>query len=221
MLTRIVAAALLVVACGNDASKQGVEEAQQQAAEEAARKKASAPPPGPKQQPPVPGRAKLKCENVIDAAAYTAALGEKEPLVLVQKSEPETAAACSLIRGGKRPKEAEQKALLKKNGKLGVLPGDPLCNISMFCWTIEEPERFLKQCAQDKDRVEETLGFKACVHIVPTGEADVKLFRFYDDDTRCVIKVSAGPGLVDNELIGKCAKTAHDLIGPTQIAVKV
>ncbi len=220
MLTRIVAAALVVVAC-SDSEKAGVEEAQRQAAEQNAQKKAAEGPRAPTPKPPVMGRAKLKCENVIDANAFTQAMGEKDPLVVVQKSEPEAAASCSLMRGGKRPTPAEQKALLKKNGKLGVLPGDELCNISTFCWTIEDPERLAKQCVLDKDHVEDALGFKACVHVVPTGEADVKRFRFYDEDTRCVIQVRSGPGNVDNELTGKCAKTAHDTIGPAQIAVKL
>ena len=47
----------------------------------------------------------------------------------------------------------------------------------------------------------------------------MKRFRFFDDDTKCIIQVRGGPSNVDNDLIGKCAKAAHDLIGPDQIKV--
>jgi hypothetical protein len=55
--------------------------------------------------------------------------------------------------------------------------------------------------------------------IVATGADDVKRFRFFDDDTKCIIQVRGGPSNVDNDLIGRCAKAAHDLIGPDQIKV--
>jgi len=171
-------------------------------------------------KPPVPGRAHLPCSQVIDAEKFQQVMGEAAPLTVQDsKSEPEAAASCSLMRGGKRPSDAEQKSLLKQNGRLGVLPGDELCNVSTFCWTIEDADRFRKRCAELKDKDDDSLGFYACVRIVATGEDDVKNFRFFDDDTHCIIQVRGGPSNVDNDLIGKCAKAAHDLIGPAQIAV--
>jgi hypothetical protein len=169
---------------------------------------------------PVPGRATLPCDQVIDVTQFQQALGETAPVTLDTKKEPEAAASCSIMRGGKRPNEAEQKALLKKNGRLGVMPGDEICNVSTFCWTIEDADRFRKKCHDMKEKDDDTLGFYSCVLIVATGEDDVKRFRFFDDDTKCIIQVRGGPSNVDNDLIGKCAKTAHDLIGPAQIAVK-
>ncbi len=215
----MIAALVALASCGGSENA-GAAEAKAEREAETAKKKATEPPPPPQAKPPVPGRAKLKCENVIDSAAYTEALGEKDPLVLVASKEPEAAASCSLMRGGKRPSEAEQKKLLKDKGRLGVLAGDEVCNVAVFCWTIEDPDRFMKKCLEGKDQDDASLGFHACVHIVATGEADVKRFRFFDDDTRCLIQVRAGPSNVDNDVIGKCAKTAHDQIGPAQIAVK-
>ena len=55
--------------------------------------------------------------------------------------------------------------------------------------------------------------------VVATGEDDVNRYRFFDDDTKCIFQVHGGPSNVDNDLIGKCAKGAHDLIGPEQIKV--
>jgi hypothetical protein len=209
---------LALGACGNS-EQAGVEAAKRQQAEELKNKEASGE-VAKKIQPPVPGRAKLDCNNVVDPAKFTQLLGETQPLTVVEsKSEAEAAASCSLIRGGKKLGEAEQKAQIKQHGRLGVLPGDELCNISMFCWTIEDPDRFQKKCAELKEKVDSSLGFPACILVVATGEDDVNRYRFYDDDTKCIIQVRGGPSNVDNDLIGKCAKGAHDLIGPDQIKV--
>ncbi len=170
--------------------------------------------------PPVAGRAKLDCAAVVNAELFQQALGEVEPVTVAEsKSEPDAAASCSILRGGKKLSDAEQKAKLKKEGRLGVMPGDEICNVSTFCWTIEDPDRFRAKCAELKDHDDESLGFYSCVLIVATGADDVKRFRFYDDDTKCIIQVRGGPSNVDNDLIGKCAKAAHDLIGPDQIKV--
>ena len=64
------------------------------------------------------------------------------------------------------------------------------------------------------------MGGYACVRVVPTGEADVKLYQFFDEDTKCVIQVRGGASQTDNGTILTCAKTARDKIGPDQIAVK-
>ena len=214
--------AILVVALGLSACSKGenagAEEAKKQAQAEL-EAKAKEPNAIPKViNPPVPGRAKLDCAAVIDTAKFQQILGEKDPLTVApSKSEPEAAASCSILRGGKRLSEAEQKAALKKNGRLGVMPGDELCNVSTFCWTIEDPDRFQKKCAEMKEKIDSSLGFPACILVVATGEDDVNRYRFFDDDTKCIFQVRGGPSMVDNDLIGKCAKGAHDLIGPEQI----
>lgn len=171
--------------------------------------------------PPVAGLAKLPCEQLIDVAAFTTALGETEPMTVKdkQKDEPEAAASCSLIRGGTRPSPAEQAALLKKNGKLGVIPGDPVCIITAYCWTIEEPERFKTKCAQRKDADDESMGTYACRQTVAVGAFDVFVYSFFDADTKCILKAQAGPSNTDNDIVRKCAIAARDTIGPAQIAV--
>jgi hypothetical protein len=215
-----IALSLLVAVVGacDSGEKAGIEAAKKQQADEA--KHIDPNDVAKKISPPVPGRAKVDCKNLIDGDKFTQLLGETQPLSIAEsKSEPEAAASCSLIRGGKRLSEAEQKAQIKQHGKLGVMPGDELCNISTFCWTIEDPDRFAKKCAEMKEKVDSSLGFAACILVVATGEDDVNRYRFFDDDTKCIFQVRGGPSNVDNDLIGKCAKGAHDLIGPEQIKV--
>jgi len=214
----MVGLGLLSVACSKNENA-GAEEAKKEAEKEQAQKVSSGE-AAKKIDPPVPGRAHLTCAQLIDTGTFQQALGETTPITVNDsKSEPEAAASCSIIRGGKKLSDAEQKAQLKKVGRLGVLPGDEICNISTFCWTIENAERFRKKCAEVKEKDDDTLGFYSCVLIVAQGEDDVKRFRFFDDDTKCIFQVRGGPSNVDNDLIGKCAKAAHDLIGPDQIKV--
>lgn len=215
----IVGMALLGGACGNKNENAGAEEAKKEAEKELKAKEGTAE-VAKKIDPPVPGRAHIPCSQLLDANAFQQALGEKDAITIDEsKTEPEAAASCSLRRGGKKLSEAEQKAQLKKVGRLGVLPGDEICNISTFCWTIENADRFQKRCHEVKENDDQSLGFYSCVLIVAQGEDDVKRFRFFDEDTKCIIQVRGGPSNVDNDLIGKCAKTAHDLIGPDQIKV--
>lgn len=208
-----------LAACGNS-ERAGAEEAQRRAEQEQkARQAATA--PVKRIAPPVPGQAHIPCSQLIDAAAFQTALGEKLPLTVkdVTRTEPDSAASCSLIRSGKPLTAAEQKALLQKAGRLGVLPGDELCNVTAFCSTIEDPDRFRASCKQRKDLEDESLGSYACVHIQPAGADDVKLFRLLDDDTRCILQIRGGPSNVNNDSIGACAKAARDTIGPEQIKV--
>lgn len=171
-----------------------------------------------KVSPPVPGGARLACANVIDAAKFTRALGEAAPVSVVDsRQEPDAAASCSLIRGGRRPSEREQLAIKKRNGRVGVIPGDELLNISTFCWTIEEPDRFAAKCLEKKGTLDNALGFQACIFDNPTGQNDVHRYKFFDSDTKCILQVRAGPGLIDNRFIAKSAKAAYDLIGPEEI----
>jgi len=178
-----------------------------------------------KMTPPVPGSAHIPCTQLIDAAAYTKALGEKELMTVsdATKGDGEAAASCSINRGGKRPNEAEQKALIKSNGKLGVLPGDEICNVTAYCWTIENADRFQKSCVSNGKDItpdpDSLGGTFSCRKTEAVGEADVSVFRFFDTDTKCILKVKGGPSMVDNELIKACARTARDTIGPAQIAV--
>ena len=209
---------LALLACSKGANE-GAEEAKKQAEKEQKEKEAAGE-SAKKITPPVPGKAKLDCASVINATQFQQVLGETEPVTVAEsKSEPDAAASCSILRGGKRLSDAEQKAKLKKEGRLGVMAGDEICNVSTFCWTIEDPDRFRKRCAEMKDKDDDTLGFYSCVLIVAQGADDVKRFRFFDDDTKCIIQVRGGPSNVDNDLIGRCAKAAHDLIGPDQIKV--
>lgn len=215
----VVGAVTLLAACSKGENA-GAEEARKAAeAEQKAREARGE--PAKKMAPPVPGETRIPCEQLLDVPAYQTAIGEVEPMTVkdVGKNEPEAAASCSLVRGGKKLTEAEQQAKLKKEGRLGVLPGDELCNITAFCWTIEDPDRFRKKCATRKETDDESMGSYACRQTVMVGAFDVYVYRFFDADTKCILQVKGGASQTDAEITRKCAITARDTIGPATIAV--
>jgi hypothetical protein len=216
-IANVVLAAATLAACGKGENA-GAEEARKQAeAEQKAKVEAGG--AAVKIKPPVPGQQTVPCETLIDVAAFQSAIGEMEPIALedTRKAEPEAASSCSIKRGGKRPTEAEQKAILKKEGRLGVMPGDELCNVTAYCWTIEDAERFKTKCKQRKDQDDEAMGSYACKQVVAVGADDVFVYRFFDADTKCILQVKGGPSNVDNEMIRKCAIAARDTITPERI----
>ena len=218
MRVMIASLVLGLWACGNGENA-GAEEARRQAEQEQKAKEAHVA-PAKRLATPVPGQAHVPCTQLLDLAAFQTALGEKDPPVIKDVTKTvEAAASCSLLRGGKRPSEAEQAAMLKRSSRLGVLPGDELCTITAFCWSIEDAERFKAGCKAKKDKDDDSMGSYACVHISPVGVDDVKMFTFFDEDTKWILQVRGGPSNVNNESIQSCAKTARDTIGPAQIKV--
>jgi hypothetical protein len=233
MRVLLAALAASLIGCGNE--KAGIEEAKLQAEAELKTKADKGEIPKTI-KPPVAGDAKLDCTKVIDLEKFQTAMSEKEPLTVsdVSKTDKEAAAICNLVRGGKKLDAAAQAALTKKEGKLGVLPGDPLCQITMRCSTIESADKYRKKCeeqaAADVKRAsspfngvkaDETMGSFACVQVVPTGAFDAHVFKFFDADTKCVFEVRGGPSMQDNDQVRNCAKTARDTIGVPQLAMVI
>jgi len=97
------------------------------------------------------------------------------------------------------------------------MPQDVICDVTAFCWTIESIDTLKKRCGERKERDDDSMGTYACVQIVATGAFDVQVFRFFDEDTKCIVQVRGGASQTDNDIIRKCAVTARDSIGPQQI----
>jgi hypothetical protein len=220
-------AAYGLIGCG-DGRNAGIEEAKRQAEAELKAKVDTGGVPKTL-KPPVAGEAKLDCTKIIELDKFQAALGEKEPFTIsdVSKTDKEAAAICNLVRGGKKLDATAQAALTKKEGKLGVLPGDPLCQVTLYCSTIESADKYKKKCEEQAAtdakkgsypfsgvKPDESMGSFACVQYVPTGAFDAQVFRFFDADTKCIFQVRGGPSNQDNDVIRKCAQTARDTIGP-------
>lgn len=208
-------------ACGNPA-EEGRAEAKREAAAE--RKKAEElVKPADRIEVAVPQGKHLPCTQLIDPPAYTAALGELEPLTVRDSTEAmiDSTASCSLIRGGKRPNAKEQEKIIKKQGRLGVIPGDEVCDVTLYCWVVDDAAKFASRCtatpSESKSPDTTATGGFACKETRSQGEFDIDSYKFYDPETRCLFAVRGGPSMTDNELIAGCAKVVRASIKPEHI----
>ncbi|HVV88129.1 MAG TPA: hypothetical protein VHE35_34045 [Kofleriaceae bacterium] len=166
----------------------------------------------------------LPCTQLMDPAAYAAALGEVDPLTVRDETGTmiDSTASCSLIRGGKRPDQKEQDKIIKKVGRLGTLPGDEVCNVTLYCWVVDDAAKFAARCKPTAEEPSQTpdndsTGGFACKVTHPQGEFDIDSFKFYDSNTRCLFAVRGGPSFTDNDLIATCAKVARTSIKPEHL----
>ena len=224
-IVSVVGAALaLLGACGN-AAEEGRAEAKREAAAE--RKKAEAlVRPADRIEVAVPQGRHLPCTQLMDPPAYTAALGEVEPLTVRDSTGAmgDATTSCSLIRGGERPDAKQQEKIIKKQGRLGSIPGDEVCNVSVYCWVVDDAAKFASRCtatANDPGLAADTTstGGFACKNTKPQGEFDIDSYKFYDAEARCLFAVRGGPSMVDNDFIATCAKVARESIGPEHIKI--
>jgi hypothetical protein len=169
--------------------------------------------------PPLPSAVNV-CDQMIDTAKFTTALGEAATVELRDHGEVdrEATASCGLIKAGTPPDERAQAELMKKTGRLGVLPGDELCRVTAYCGTTETEASFRERCDARGNRDDPAVGGVSCVKVVYQGADDVNVYDLLDEDTGCVLSVRGGPSVVDNALIAACANAARALIGPDQIA---
>ena len=118
---------LLLAHVGCDAAEKGRAEAKREA-EADDKQKAASIKPVDKIKTPVPQGTHLTCPQVIDPTAYTGALEELEPIKVGDSTRGfvDSTVSCTLLRGGERPDAKAQAAIAKKQGRLGVLPGDPI-----------------------------------------------------------------------------------------------
>jgi hypothetical protein len=214
---------LIVLAGACNAEEEGRAAAKREAA--AARKEAEAKvKPADRIEVTVPQGKHLPCTQLMDPPAYTAALGEIEPLTVRDATGAmgDATASCSLIRGGKRPDAKEQEKIIKKQGRLGSLPGDEVCNVTLYCWVVDDAAKFSERCKPTpaepwKSPDPSATGGFACKETRPQGEFDIDSYKFHDTETRCLFAVRGGPSMTDNELIATCAKTARETIGPDHL----
>lgn len=215
-LAAVILATLTATAACN-AAEEGVKEAKREAEMEK-KKQADSIKPVDRVKPPVAQGTRVPCDRIIDPAAYTEGLGEIDQLTVRDSTGAmaDATVSCSLIRGGVRPDAKAQEKIIKKQGRLGVLPGDELCNVTMYCWVVEDEAKFKSRCVatptEPRTPDEGSTGGFACKETRPQGEFDIDSFKFYDSDTKCVIGVRGGPSFTDNDKIATCARVARESI---------
>jgi hypothetical protein len=165
-----------------------------------------------KVETPVPVGKKLKCASLLHADQATAAVGRQLEVKDESGRDPEATAVCRLMTVGKPPSEKEQERMLAKNQALGLLPGDELCQISLYCWSTYTVPDLKKKCEEKKEAPSTEIGALSCVQEVKAGDKTRYNITILDDDTRCKIVVHSGPGVTDLPTTKTCAKVAVEQI---------
>ncbi len=216
------AALLLLALVGCDAAEKGRAEAKREAEAED-KKRIAQIKPIDKIKPPVPQGTRLPCTQVIDPTAFQGALEETEALTVRDSTGGyvDSTVSCTLVRGGERPDAKAQAKIIKDTGRLGIIPGDPLCVVTLYCWVIDDEAKFRERCKPGPNSIlspdESTTGGFACKRTLPQGEFDIDSFKFIDNDTKCLFEVGGGPSMTDNDKIATCARVARESIGPDHI----
>lgn len=223
MLTRmgkscIVALALVCAACGADES---VEDYNKKQADRVEAER----PKGKKivVTTALPGGITIPCPALLDVEKLTTLLAEKDPVTLKDETaeNPGVTSVCSIRRGGKEMNEKKMKELAKKTGKLGVLAGDELFNVTVHCSLPAEANQFKLDCKNQiekgKRKSNEEVGTYACIRVTPKGPNDSYTYQFIDTDSRCVMSVRAGPSVNEEAEVLRASKAVFELVGPEQI----
>jgi hypothetical protein len=214
---------LLLAHVGCDAAEKGRAEAKREAEAED-KKKAASIKPIDKIKPPVSQGVRLPCTQIIDPTAFQGALEETDPLTVRDSTGGyvDSTVSCTLVRGGERPDAKAQAKIIKDTGRLGTIPGDPLCIVTMYCWVIDDEAKLRERCKSGPNSLlspdDSATGGFACKRTLPQGTFDVDSFKFVDNDTKCLFEVGGGPSMTDNEKIATCARVARESIGAEHIA---
>ena len=161
----------------------------------------------------------LACADLLPIEELTTQLGEKEPVSVVDltSGNPDSTSTCSIRRGGKPLDEKSQARIVEKGGRLGVMGGDELCNLTLYCSVPADEEALKQRCATEESLGNHTLGVFSCVKVTPKGEFDGYTYKLIDPDSKCTIMMRGGPSVVEEPLVQACSRAAMKLIGPASL----
>ena len=161
----------------------------------------------------------VACDKVFDIEKLTSLLKESSPVTISDQSEksPDTTSTCSIRRGGEPPSEKAQAKALEKSDRLGVLGGDELCNVTLYCSIPADLEGLKNRCKTDGMQGSDVIGTYACVKVTPKGEQEGYTYRFIEPDTKCTVRVMGGPSVADEAFVQSCARAAMELLVPESV----
>lgn len=165
-------------------------------------------------QAALPSGVHLECASLFPVEALSEQLEEKEPVSVTDLTEknPDSTATCSIRRGGKPLDQKTQERLVEKKGRLGVMGGDELCNVTVYCAIPADEEGLKERCETEGSLGNHTLGVFSCVKVTPKGADEAYTYKLIDPDSKCTLVVRGGPSVIDERLVQTCARAAMELI---------
>lgn len=218
MSSRVAKLLAVLVACSGMACPSNED------AEEFAKRQAKAADKGPtgkviKIDTALPSGAHLACADLLPVQELTTLLEEKEPVTIADLTEknPDSTSTCSIRRGGQPLSEKEQARIVEKKGRLGVMGGDELCNLTLYCSVPADEAALQERCTTEGSLGNHTLGVFSCVKVTPKGADDGYSYKLIDEDSKCTILMRGGPSVVEEPLVQACSRAAMKLITPASL----
>ncbi len=167
---------------------------------------------------PVPYGKKLPCAGLLDAEKFSAALGKGVTIDDNTKSDPDATSVCQIKLSGVAPSAKDQLKMWNKNNRvLGVLPGDEMCQVTLYCSFLYDVAEQKKKCEAEGQTVSTDIGSLTCTKALEAGENYRTIVSVLDPDTHCKVQVNPGPSVTEEALVKQCARAASDLIGPQSL----
>jgi hypothetical protein len=218
MSSRVATLLAVLIACS------GIACPSNEGAEEFAKRQAEAADKGPtgkviKIDTALQSGVHLACADLLPVAELTKLLEEKEPVSLVDQTDknPDSTSTCSIRRGGQPLSDKEQARIVEKNGRLGVMGGDELCNLTLYCSVPADEAALKERCTTEGSLGNHTLGVFSCVKVTPKGADDGYSYKLIDEDSKCTVLMRGGPSVVEEPLVQACSRAAMKLIGPASL----
>lgn len=215
MSSRVAKLLAVLIACS------GMACTDEQSAEEFAKSQAKAADKGPtgkviKVDTPLQSGLHLTCADLLPIQELTTLLEEKEPVTMIDQTDknPDSTSTCSIRRGGQPLSEKEQARIVEKKGRLGVMGGDELCNLTLYCAVPADENALKERCTTEGSLGNHTLGVFSCVKVTPKGPDYGYSYKLIDEDSKCTMLMRGGPSVVEEPLVQACSRAAMKLIGP-------
>jgi hypothetical protein len=171
-------------------------------------------------EPTVPYGKKLPCSRLLDPAKIQEKLGQEVTISDYSDKEVEPTSICSVRMAGTPPSEKEQAKLYEKNGfRIGVQPGDEICQIKAFCSDPYDPAETRKTCEKKGLAVSTEIGDMTCVEQIQAGADYRYIVSVLDPDTKCRYVISPTT-IVEQAPMMACARAAVDTIGLENVKVQ-
>lgn len=167
----------------------------------------------------LPSDVDLACDALLPIDQLTEMLEEKEPVTLVDLTEknPDSTSTCSIRRGGEPLDSKTQQRIAEKSGRLGVMGGDELCNMTLYCSLPADEEGLKERCESEDSLGNHTLGVFSCVKVTQKGEDDGYTYKLIDEDSKCTVVMRGGPSVIEEAQVQACARAAMKLLTPAAL----
>jgi hypothetical protein len=141
----------------------------------------------------VPWGKKVACAKILDPVGIATALGEAEVTIndLTQGGEAEATSVCSVRKMGKALSDKEQAKLMEKEGfKIGVQPGDEICQLRAYCSYPYDIAADKKKAESGGQTCNTDIGDLTCVQQVQAGADYRYVVTVLDPDSHCRYVIS-------------------------------